>query len=169
MLLLLRGFATRVAVGHAAAVPILRRAMAAHGGFDQISDGIAIRTMFVSLAALELWDSTGRMRLLNALAERDRRRGALHDLRVALLALAWQQAWTGDFRAADARYAADSQITRLIGMDPLWDMDNLEARALRGSRRTGEDLSQGDRGASRDPRPGSGPGRLPVVPGNAGR
>ena len=168
-MLLLRGFATRVAVGHAAAVPILRRAMAAHGGLDQIPDGIAIRTMFVSLAALELWDSTGGMRLLNALAERDRRRGALHDLRVALLALAWQHAWTGDFRTADARYAAGSQITRLIGMDPLWDLDNLEARALRGQDKQVKTSAKAIAELAETHGLGAARGRLPVVPGNARR
>jgi DNA-binding CsgD family transcriptional regulator/tetratricopeptide (TPR) repeat protein len=129
---LLRGLATRVAVGHAEAAPILRQALTSAADLSRLPDSIAIRSMFVSQAALELWDADSGMRLLGILAERDRRRGAMHDLRVALQGLACLHAWAGDFRAADALYEDGSQITRFIGADPLWDMDNLQARALRG-------------------------------------
>lgn len=130
--LLLRGLATRMAHGHADAAPILRQALAHDAGLDQLPDGIARRSMFVGLAAMELWDIDRGGRLLDRLAARERARGALMGLRLSVLTLGSQAAWAGDFRAAAARFREGSEITRLTGGNPLWELDNIETQALRG-------------------------------------
>jgi DNA-binding CsgD family transcriptional regulator len=130
--LILDGLATRVAVGYAEAVPILRQAFADAAAGEVPVTEATLQPLLFHIVALELWDLDRGGTLLVRLAERLRSRGGLMGLWLCLLTLSHKEAWVGRFAASDADFSEATAICAAIGLDPLASFQNLEPDALRG-------------------------------------
>ena len=131
--LLQAGFATRLAVGYAEAVPYLRRAVTTAA--SSLSDVAALErwVVFVNHLGMELWDAADATSLLHAEAADERERGALEPLRVTLLAIAHDAMWRGRFADADAAYSEAAAISVSLGGDALsWEVQKVELLAWQG-------------------------------------
>lgn len=114
--LLLVALATRIAVGHPPAVPLLRTAVAAlreDGALVEVGMPLAV---LASCVLDELWDDESAWVALERLEAFDREKGALAALRITLLAKAHWVASVGDFTAAQALHEAHAGITAAIGL-----------------------------------------------------
>ena len=113
--LLYTGFATRLAVGYAEAVPYLRRAVATAAAWP--SDVVSLErwVVLVNTLAMELWDAVDATSLVDTMATDERERGALEPLRITLLALGHHAMWRGRFAEADAAYSESAAISVSLG------------------------------------------------------
>jgi DNA-binding CsgD family transcriptional regulator len=134
--LLVDAFSTRVAIGHAEAVPAFRRAIAALSSAEVGTEVVPRWSSFASLAAHELWDDVNHRALLTRFEQVDRNQGALNSLRVTLVALGSCAMYEGQFAAAAAYHAEACDITAAIGGDTtLWSLMNVELLAWQGRAR----------------------------------
>ncbi|MFF4838181.1 AAA family ATPase [Streptomyces sp. NPDC001315] len=100
---LMAALARSVAYGYAAGAPALAAALARLRAADDLQDQNAFSVM-ISAAGDELWDIEAKREILEKLVTADRRRGALHGLSMALLALSTVEIWDGRFAAAESCY-----------------------------------------------------------------
>jgi DNA-binding CsgD family transcriptional regulator len=131
--LLLEGVATRIAVGHSAAVAPLSRALAAAAESDSILDNAAQRAVFYSLAVNELWDVDAGRRTLSRLADFERSRGGLIALRLLLHALFHNEVWAGRFAEAQSYFDEAIGITEAVGGDPFGGLMDFALAAVQGN------------------------------------
>src|SRR5262249_50152909 len=88
---------------------------------------------FAYFAAVELWDDEARLVILERTARRQREQGALHPLRLTLLALATALIVTGRLADAEACYHESTELTLAVGQEPgLSVLMNAELLAWRG-------------------------------------
>ncbi|GLP66407.1 transcriptional regulator [Streptomyces sp. TUS-ST3] len=100
---LMAALARSVAYGYADAAPALAAALARLRSADELQDQHAFSVM-ISAAGDELWDIEAKREILEKLVTTGRRRGALHGLSMALLALSTVEIWDGRFAAAESCY-----------------------------------------------------------------
>jgi DNA-binding CsgD family transcriptional regulator len=103
--LIMEGLARRVAEGHAAGAPVLRRALARLRASAELKEAGIPVSVLVSLATDELWDIVALRELTDRLAAVDRGQGALYALGMTLLVAAQAEIVAGRFAAADGYYA----------------------------------------------------------------
>jgi DNA-binding CsgD family transcriptional regulator len=140
--LLLDGFATRIAVGYAPAVPLLRAAVAALFTNEQIATVGLPTTILGWFAADDVWDEQGRRAMFERAAAIERRHGALGALRVTLAGLCTSQAWTGQMDEAEQSYLEAAEISALIGVPPPATTGVLlEVRAWQGREQESRDVA----------------------------
>ena len=85
------------------------------------------------LAALEVWDSEAGSVILERMARRQRAEGALHPLRLTLLALGTTLIAAGRLVDAEACYDEAAELTFAVGLDPaLFNRLNGELLAWQG-------------------------------------
>ena len=141
--LLLDGFATRTAVGYAAAVPLLRSAVAALSAAEQTALAGIPATILGWFAADDLWDDEGRRAALEHAEAIQRRHGALGGLRITLAGLTTGAAWAGRPDEAEARYLEAAEISSLIGVPaPATTGVLLELRAWQGREQESRALAE---------------------------
>lgn len=129
--LLLDAFATRVAAGHAQAVPLLREVIAALATRTDLAETDMPLAMLGSVAADELWDLAGRAALLSNLDRADRASGALIALRVTLQATSLLHVWSGNFVAAMACHSEADELGAAVGA-PAQSAHRVEMLAWQG-------------------------------------
>jgi DNA-binding CsgD family transcriptional regulator len=141
-------FATRFAVGYAAAVPALREAVAALSAEEGPPTGLNRWAALGNNAAADLWDADGYRTILTRLEQLERERGALDSLRITLGGIGHSLMWAGQFAEADAAHSEASEISVALGADrATWDMLKVELFAWQGrdaDTRTTAELLTGD-------------------------
>ncbi|MEU0941342.1 AAA family ATPase [Streptomyces canus] len=100
---LMAALARSVAYGYAAGAPALAAALARLRTADELQEQNPLSVM-ISAAGDELWDIEAKREILEKLVTANRRRGALHGLSMALLALSTVDIWDGRFAAAETCY-----------------------------------------------------------------
>ncbi len=131
--LLLDGFATRIAVGYPAAVPLLRAAVAALSTSEESAPADIPATILGWFAADDLWDDNGRREMLKRAETAQRRHGALGALRITLAGLTTGELWAGRPDEAEASYLEAAEISTSIGVPALATTGVLlELRAWQG-------------------------------------
>ena len=141
--LLLDGFATRTAVGYAAAVPLLRSAVGALSAAGQTTLAGIPATILGWFAADDLWDDQGRRTALECAEAIQRRHGALGGLRITLAGLTTGAAWAGRPDEAETRYLEAAEISSLIGVPaPATTGVLLELRAWQGREQESRALAE---------------------------
>ena len=128
---LLEALAVRVVHGHAAAVPVMRQAIATMLRADLRETGAPLAIM-ASVVAEELFDDRARWTLLNRIDNADRDQGALYALRTTMLGLATSELWAGRFAAAEAFHAGMSDIVKVMGLPPPGPVHQVEMLAWQG-------------------------------------
>jgi len=110
--LILDGLARLVTDGPAAAGPALRQAVNVFSAGDiSREEGLWSGWM----AATVLWDADAGRAIIARQIRLARAAGALEELPVDLIALAWDDAWRGDFEAAASLIAETDAITEVTG------------------------------------------------------
>lgn len=138
---LLDGFATRLAVGYAQAVPLLRDSVAALFSDDQLDAGIPT-TILGWFAADDVWDDRGRRAMFERAAAIERRHGELGALRVTLAGLSTSQLWAGQSDLAEQSYLEAADISALIGIPaPATTGVLLEIRAWQGREQESREIA----------------------------
>ena len=130
--LLRTGIATRIAVGYPAAVPILRTAITGVLDGGDADTGISLQPMLVFLAVYDLWDLDRGRRLLQAMAQRERDRGALMGLWLCLHSLGYLDRWAGRLDSARGYLEESWTIREAIGLAQPWKFPGVEVNALLG-------------------------------------
>lgn len=128
---LLEALAVRVVHGHAAAVPVMRQAIATMLREDLRETGAPLAIM-ASVVAEELFDDRARLALLNRIDNADRDQGALYALRTTMLGLATSELWAGRFAAAEAYHAGMNDIVKVMGLPPPGPVHQVEMLAWQG-------------------------------------
>jgi DNA-binding CsgD family transcriptional regulator len=128
---MLRGLATRLAVGPTEAIPLLQEVFSEAVASDHFLDS-AVPPVLYSHVISELWDWDRGKEILFKIAERERSRGGLVALRLTLHSACVHEAWTGRFSMADAYRNEALDISAAIGGDFLGEHMNFELRALQG-------------------------------------
>jgi len=132
--LLLKGIASRIAIGHSTAVPMLREAIAmmcTDGPYGE--PNLPSPWWLGDIACRELWDDSSRREILHRLTAACRDRGALFSLSIALLAQFERETWVGHFDLAEALFVEGRDITTDIGMEVmLWDLFKVTLLGWRG-------------------------------------
>ncbi|MEV8631275.1 AAA family ATPase [Streptosporangium sp. NPDC051023] len=126
--LLVQAAATRVRSGFLAAVPGMKRAVAALAGDAEITEEGMPVAIVGSYSADDLWDERARRALLARIERFDRDNGALSALKVTLVCQATGEVWAGRFHRAQARLAeiADlDSVTGELGKGPAWEIELL--------------------------------------------
>jgi DNA-binding CsgD family transcriptional regulator/tetratricopeptide (TPR) repeat protein len=141
--LLLDGFATRIAVGYPAAVPLLRAAVAALFTGEQAAPAGIPATILGWFAADDLWDDHERQAMLKRAEELQRRHGALGALRITLAGLTTGQVWAGRPAEAEASYLEAAEISTSTGVPaPATTGVLLELRAWQGREQESRALAE---------------------------
>jgi DNA-binding CsgD family transcriptional regulator len=141
--LLLDGFATRIAVGYAQAVPLLRAAVAALFADDQTARAGIPATILGWFAADDLWDDGGRRAMLKRAEAWQRRHGALGALRITLAGLTTGEMWAGRPDQAEASYLEAAEISASMGVPaPATTGVLLEVRAWQGREQESRALAE---------------------------
>jgi DNA-binding CsgD family transcriptional regulator len=122
----------RIAVGHRAAVPLLREAVTAMIGGAPVKADAGGRALFAVLAADELWDDDGRRTLLARVMQFDREHGDLNELCLALRCSVAGHLRAGRFTEALACQAEAAELTVAMGMPATGDADLAELWAWQG-------------------------------------
>jgi DNA-binding CsgD family transcriptional regulator len=130
---LLEAFATRLAVGYAAAVPALRQAVRMANATDVDVAELHRWTTALNTLAPELWDDEGTRRMLLR-RERDARdRGALGTLRVVLGGVGHGAMLEGRFADSMDAHSEAVAIAVAAGADPAgWEMPKVQVLAWQG-------------------------------------
>jgi DNA-binding CsgD family transcriptional regulator len=116
--LLLDGFATRLAVGYAPAVPLLRNAVAVLFTDEDLAPVGIPATILGWFAADDVWDEQGRRDMFERAQAIERRHGALGALRITLAGLCTSLVWAGQMDEAEGAYLEAAEISALIGVPP---------------------------------------------------
>jgi DNA-binding CsgD family transcriptional regulator len=141
--LLLDGFATRIAVGYARAVPLLRAAVAALFADEQPVPAGIPATILGWFAADDLWDDDGRRAMLKRAEALQRRHGALGALRITLAGLTTGEVWAGRPDQAEASYLEAAEISASMGVPaPATTGVLLELRAWQGREQESRALAE---------------------------
>ncbi|MEU7913261.1 LuxR C-terminal-related transcriptional regulator [Microbispora bryophytorum] len=130
--LLLNAYATRIAVGHRPAVPLLRGALEAlHTDGSLAEDGLplAVVSMF---ASEDVWDDEGGWRAWKRLEAFDRENGALGALRTTLMVGSMWELRAGRFSAAGALQDELADLSSMIGQPSSGDIQRIELLAWSG-------------------------------------
>ena len=134
--LLLRGLATRLTGGHAAAAPALRDALLAHRAEEQRLDWLSVA---YNIAAMELWDDATWLELTSGQVELARATGTVILLPYALDYLAGFQVHAGDLSLAAGLLAGAQSLDLGIRAETL-PYTALRLAAWRGQASTVSDL-----------------------------
>ncbi|MFC4055779.1 AAA family ATPase [Actinomadura syzygii] len=127
--LVLDGYALLVTESRAAAVPVLRRALAALAGLPV---GEVSKWGWVANAvSAAVWDDEAMRVLVGRVVEGARAAGALTELPFSLTSLGIAVSWTGDFAAADSIVAEIEDVSAATGV-PIAPHVELRLSALRG-------------------------------------
>jgi len=110
--LILNGLARLVTAGPAAAAPALRQAVTVFASGD-VSREEGLRWGW--MAATALWDADAGRAIIERQVQLGRAVGALEELPVDLIALAYDAAWRGDFEAATSLIAEADAIAEVTG------------------------------------------------------
>jgi DNA-binding CsgD family transcriptional regulator len=145
-LLLLRGLATRLTGGHAAAAHLLRDALRAYRAEEPRRDRLSVA---YTIAAMELWDDAAWLELASSQAELARATGMLILLLYALDYLAGFQVHAGNFSLAAGLLAEAQSLDLGIRADPL-PYTPLRLAAWRGQASTVSDLVEVMRRGARE-------------------
>jgi DNA-binding NarL/FixJ family response regulator len=129
---LLRAFAVRIGVGHRAAVPLFREAVAALTGDAPVKADAGGRALFAVLAADELWDDGGRRTLVERVTQFDREHGDLNELCLVLRCSVAGHLRAGRFAEALACQQEAAELTTAMGMPATGDGDLAELWAWQG-------------------------------------
>jgi DNA-binding CsgD family transcriptional regulator len=130
--LLLDAFATRIAIGYTAAVPLLRAAGAALRSDQQLTQASAPFAVIGHITAEDLWDADGFLTIVRHGETVARQRGELHTLTAVLDSLATHATLCGDFDRAGAYYAEGAEIGAMIGIPEGDTTRQVELLAWRG-------------------------------------
>jgi DNA-binding CsgD family transcriptional regulator len=131
--LLLDGFATRLAVGFAEAVPRLRAALDALAAGADATDNLERWALLLNYFGMELWEERSTYQLLRQVEAHDRATGALDTLRVRLEGLGHHEMWRARFASADECHAECVDISVAMGGDPTaWRLNSVELRGWQG-------------------------------------
>ena len=131
--LLLDGLASLFTGNDAAAMPILREAVARLARGDVTHTEVAANYHFGVVVINELWDDEAYGLWCHRSERVAREHGALIALQVTMLALAKHETRAGHFAAADARYDETIEITRAIGGSvPFYELLRVDINAWRG-------------------------------------
>jgi len=146
--LLLDGLSSLFTGNHAAAMPILREAVARLARGDVTRADVAASYHFGVVVMNELWDDEAYGLWSHRAETLAREHGALIALQVTLLALAKHETRAGRFGAADAHYDETIEITRAIGgFVPFYELLRVDLHAWRGledeTRRGASELAEG--------------------------
>jgi DNA-binding CsgD family transcriptional regulator len=114
--LLIEGFALIATGGHAAAIPILRRAAESAAALS--IDDILRWGWLAPGASSAAWDLEGSLALNEAKAQMVRQAGALGELPMHLQSLALDRTWSGDLAGADALLAESESVAAATGTAP---------------------------------------------------
>ncbi|GII32464.1 helix-turn-helix transcriptional regulator [Planotetraspora mira] len=152
--LLLNAYATRIAVGHRPAVPLLRGALEAlhtDGGLAEDGLPLAVVSMF---ASDDVWDDEGGWRAWKRLEAYDRENRALGALRTTLMIGSLWELRAGRFSAAGALQDELADLSSMIGQSSSGDIQRIEllawsgrqaeTRALAAAARTGSTVGLAD-------------------------
>jgi DNA-binding CsgD family transcriptional regulator len=130
--LLLRGFALRMNVDYASAVPVLQVALGALGRDREVAgQGVQLSTLAL-YAAEEVWDEVGGLEAAALLETSERSRGALGALRTTLVVRATWELRAGRFAAATACLDEAEDLAAVTGQPPPGPAFQIEALAWRG-------------------------------------
>jgi DNA-binding CsgD family transcriptional regulator len=128
---MLRGLATRLAIGPTEASPMLREVFRVSVASDCFLDSLVPPVLY-SYVIAELWDWDRGKEILVKIADRERSRGGLVALRLALHAVFINEAWTGRFSVAEQYFNEALDISAAVGGDFLGEYMNFELKALQG-------------------------------------
>jgi DNA-binding CsgD family transcriptional regulator len=131
--LLLDGFALLVTDGPAAAAPTLREAASAFASADTAREEVLQFGWVASTAANTLWDEESFRAILVRQVQLARAVGALEQLPLALVGLAMDDAWRGDFTGADSLIAEIDAVCEATGGTPIAPFAASFVAALRGN------------------------------------
>ena len=141
--LLLEGLASRVAVGYAAALPLLRRSVAALYADERVALDAHSAPVAGWFAADEIWDDEGRRELFDRGVREGRRHGVLNVLQVSLAGRCLAQCWAGDMAAAELSRFEAAEITALMGIPrPAGLGPAIHMRAWQGREKECRELAQ---------------------------
>lgn len=115
---LLQGLATRLAVGYAPAVPLLKHAVSALFPEDEGQPAVLSTVILGWFAADDLWDEVGRKDMFERAVAFGRQHGDLGALRIALAGKCVGHCWTGDMQGAEQCYFEAAEVSALIGIPP---------------------------------------------------
>ncbi|MFB4308374.1 AAA family ATPase [Actinomadura sp. GTD37] len=130
--LFLDGYATRVAVGHRSAVPLMRGALTALGTDENLAEEGLPLALISMLAADDVWDDEGGRRAWRRLEAYDRTHGALGTLRTTLMVGAAWELRAGRFEAADALQDELAELSAVVGRPHRGTIQRIELLAWRG-------------------------------------
>jgi DNA-binding CsgD family transcriptional regulator len=144
--LFLSGYATRVAVGHRPAVPLLRGALATLAQDENLAeDGLPLAVISM-LAADEVWDDEGGRRTWQRLEAYDRRHGALGTLRTTLMVGATWELRAGRFDVAEALQDELLELSGVVGQPYRGGIQRIELLAWSGREAETRAVAAGDAG-----------------------
>ncbi|MFI0405736.1 ATP-binding protein [Actinomadura sp. 3N508] len=127
--LVLEGYALLVTESRAAAVPVLRRALAA---LADLPAAEVLKWGWVANAvSAAVWDDRAMRVLVGRVADGVRAAGALTELPFSLTSLGIAISWTGDLAAADSIVAEIEDVSAVTGL-PIAPHVGLRLSALRG-------------------------------------
>jgi DNA-binding NarL/FixJ family response regulator len=129
--LLLRGLATRIAVGSAQAAPTFQRLFELVISSDDFLNTLVSPVLY-SVAISEMWDWDRGKDLFLKIANYERTRGGLVALRHSLHSLFNQEVWTGRFSVAEEYWNEALDISAAVGGDFLGEYMNFELKAFQG-------------------------------------
>ncbi len=131
--LLLDGFALLITDSPAAAAPALRHAASAFASADTSAEDVLRFGWVASTAATTLWDEEGCRAILARQVQLARAAGAFEQLPLALVGLAMDDTFRGDFAEADSVIAEIGAVCEATGGSPVAPYAGLYAAALRGN------------------------------------
>jgi DNA-binding CsgD family transcriptional regulator len=128
---MLRGLATRLAVGSTEAAPMLRQVLSEAVSSDDFLDSLVPPVLYSHVIS-EMWDWDRGKEILLKIADRERSRGGLVALRITMHAVCVHEAWTGRFSVAEGYLNEALDISAAVGGDFLGEYMNFELKALQG-------------------------------------
>ncbi len=131
--LLLDGIATRLQVGYAESVPMLRAAIHSWAPDEVPAENVTLWCQLGTYAALELYDDEALFQWVHAIEDMSRERGSIVLLRVVLYGLTTAAGLAGRFVDAEAYNQEAHELNDATGAQPaLNPMIDVELLGLRG-------------------------------------
>ena len=140
--LLLDGIATRLVVGYAESVPLLRAAIHSWAPNEVPAENVTLWCQLGTYAALELYDDDALCQWVHAIEDMSRERGSIVLLRVVLYGLTTAAGLAGRFADAEAYNQEAHELNAATkaqpGLNPMIDIELLglrghESEALRAA------------------------------------
>jgi DNA-binding CsgD family transcriptional regulator len=135
---MLRGLASRLAIGSTEAAPILRAVLSESAATNDFLNS-SVPPVLYSHVISELWDWDRGKEIMLKIADRERSRGGLVALRITLHAICVHEAWTGRFSVAEEYLNEALDISAAVGGDFLGEYMNFELKALQGDEAAAEE------------------------------